>query len=121
MPITYDEFGHVKRPNKKIAWDTQMMANYAKCVQDIKYFAEKYYYIVNPVTGSQLIELRNYQHRMVDAFVQNKFSILLTGRQTGKCIYSTECVEILDTETGNVQKISIEEFLKLCENENNKV
>lgn len=84
MPITYKEDGSIKRPNMKIAYDKAMLANYAACSKSVKYFAENYYYIIDPVEGKQIIELRDYQLRILENFEQNRFNILLSARQIGK-------------------------------------
>lgn len=84
MPIKYDDKGAIKRPNEVTAFDKAMMMNYAACAKSVKYFAENYYYIVNPVTGSQLIPLRDYQIQMIEAFQNNRFNIICSARQVGK-------------------------------------
>lgn len=84
MSIKYDDRGGVKRPDETIQFDRAMVANFAECAKSVKYFAEHFYYIVNPVTGAQLIQLRDYQERILDGFENNRFNILLSARQIGK-------------------------------------
>lgn len=84
MPIIYDERGMIKRPGLKIEFDRAMMSNYAQCAQSVVYFAQHFFYIIHPKTGSQLIKLRDYQERILKAFQDNRFNILLSARQMGK-------------------------------------
>jgi hypothetical protein len=84
MPIKYDDKGAVKRPDMKIQIDKAMLMNYAACARSVKYFAEHYYYIVHPVTGSQLMQLYKFQERILNDFQHKRFNILLSSRQIGK-------------------------------------
>lgn len=92
MPINYDAKGRIKRPGKIIEFDAAMLSNYAKCIQDIRFYAQNYFHIVHPVEGKQLITLRDYQLEILDGFYNNRFNILLAARQIGKttmmCIYA---------------------------------
>ncbi len=84
MPIKYDDHGHVKRPGLTVQFDRAMMSNFAQCANSVIYFAENFYHIIHPKTGAQLIKLRDYQLRILNAFQQNRFNILLSARQSGK-------------------------------------
>ena len=84
MPIKYDDDGRIKRPGKKIEFDAAMLANYAHCIQDVKFFAETFYYVVHQITGAQLIKLRDYQEEILDSFQNNRLNILMAARQCGK-------------------------------------
>jgi len=92
MTIKYDDKNSsVKRPNQTIQFDQTMVMNFAQAARDIMFFAQNFFYIVNPVTGAQLIDLRDYQKRMLKAFEENRFCVVLSARQIGKtticCIY----------------------------------
>jgi hypothetical protein len=84
MPIKYDDDGRIKRPGKKIQFDAAMLANYAQCIQDVKFFAENFYYVVHQVTGAQLISLRDYQEGILSNFQDHRLNILMAARQVGK-------------------------------------
>lgn len=90
MPIVYKDDGIIKRPNKKMSFDKHMLINFAACARSVKYFAENYYYIISLKKGSHLMELRDYQIRMLDSFENNQLSVVLSGRQSGK----TTCAAI---------------------------
>lgn len=86
MPVKYDENGAVKRPNKEMALTREMVEDFARCAQDVVYFAENYYWIINPVTGEQRIELYDFQKKILRNLQQNRFNILLAARQVGKAL-----------------------------------
>ncbi len=112
MPIKYDDNGAVKRPNKEIALTREMVEEFAMCAQDVVHFAENHYWIINPVTGEQRIELYEFQKKILRNLQDNRFNILLAARQVGKCIEFHQCVEILNTETGETKKNPIGEFFE---------
>lgn len=56
----------------------------AKCKRDIKYFAEKYFKIINLDTGLSTIKLYPKQRDLLDFFTSNKRCIVLASRQSSK-------------------------------------
>lgn len=55
-----------------------------KCRDDIQYFAEKYFYIINIDQGKIRIPLYEYQKEALDHIEDNRFSIFCQSRQSGK-------------------------------------
>lgn len=60
------------------------IADYVKCMQDPIYFASKCY-LMTP-TGLRPVELRNYQIDYINHLKENRFSIFLSCRQSGKTL-----------------------------------
>ena len=58
-----------------------------KCKNDIVYFAEKYAYAMTD-EGIKNIKLRGYQKKILRAFKDNQFTVLLASRQIGKTVTS---------------------------------
>ncbi len=56
-----------------------------KCMSDIQYYAEKYCRVMTD-EGVANIELRDYQHEIIQSFKDNRFNILMSARQSGKTI-----------------------------------
>jgi hypothetical protein len=56
---------------------------YMKCAMDCEYFLKKYSYIQVPNRGRQLFDLYDYQVDTLNAFQDNRYSIVLKGRQIG--------------------------------------
>ncbi len=64
-----------------------------KCAKDIVYFANKYCTVMTD-EGLRTIVLRDYQEKMLRHFVDNRFSICLAARQTGKCFFHNILITI---------------------------
>lgn len=56
----------------------------AKCKRDIKYFAEKYFKIINLDKGLMTISLYDKQKELLDFFVNEKRCIVCASRQSSK-------------------------------------
>lgn len=89
MPIKYDD-QFVVKPGRKIEFTALMLQELAKCTRDIFYFAEKYYKIIHPVRGEEIIQLYDYQKELLSNFINYRHNIVLAGRQLGK----TTCAAI---------------------------
>lgn len=57
-----------------------------KCKKDLLYFAENYFYIINPDEGKIKIPLHKYQKRFLRKIRDNRFIIFNTSRQVGKAL-----------------------------------
>jgi hypothetical protein len=68
----------------KFIFTEEMVSEIEKCKDDILYFAENYFYIIEPDLGKILIPLLPYQKRLLKAFKENRFNIVLSSRQSGK-------------------------------------
>jgi len=113
MPIKYDENGAVKRPNKEIKYTKEMIEKYANSAKSVIYFAENFYYIIHPTKGKMKIKLFDYQKQMLENFQNHQHNVLCCGRQLGKCLNNQQLVEILNTETGEIEKIEIGNLFNL--------
>ena len=117
MPIKYDD-KHVLRPGHKVDFTREMIHELNKCATDITYFAENYFTVVHPTKGRKKLcdieGLYDFQKEMITNFSQNRFNIVLSARQMGKCLEKQQFVDILDKETEKVMRITIKEFLNLC-------
>ena len=67
--------------------------DYIKCMQDPKYFATKCH-LMTP-EGLQPCKLRDYQEDYLEHVKNNRFSIFLSCRQSGKCFSLLSKVKIL--------------------------
>lgn len=60
------------------------VAELIKCKNDIVYFANKYFYIINPERGLHKIELYKKQEELLKFFVDRDRVVTLSSRQLGK-------------------------------------
>ena len=61
------------------------IAEFAKCMKDINYFANNYCKLMTP-EGVKNIKLRDYQSKYLEHVQKNRLSIYLSCRQAGKCV-----------------------------------
>ena len=78
----------VKRDGIVQAWTQQEILEYQKCMMHPAYFARTYCKIISLNEGLVPFELYDYQEQMFNHFNDNRFSIVLACRQSGKSISS---------------------------------
>lgn len=88
-----NDFGYlgnplVKRDGVEQTFTQDEMQEYIRCMNDPSYFANKYIKIINLDKGLVPFELYPYQEDMFNHFNENRFSIVLACRQSGKSISS---------------------------------
>lgn len=87
------EFGYlgnplVKRDGVEQTFTQQELTEYIRCMNNPAYFARKYVKVINLDKGLVPFDLYPYQEKMFDHFNDNRFSIVLACRQSGKSISS---------------------------------
>ena len=84
---------NLRKKGEKIDYDQDMINEIIKCSQDIIYFAEKYFYIITSKDGKSLIELFDWQKKVLKAYVETpdnkRHCIVKIARQSGKTTVST--------------------------------
>lgn len=91
--------GNERLPTKEaeFEWTKEMIKDLKKCGQNLLYFAENHFTIVNLDRGRDKISLHKCQKRVLRSLRDNRFNIVLASRQIGKttmmCIYAlwTSC------------------------------
>ena len=69
-----------------VQWEPWEEEEYYKCAKDNAYFAATYVRIINLNRGLVPFELYPYQDKLYDTLDDNRFSIVLAPRQSGKSI-----------------------------------
>jgi len=92
-PITYLGNSSIKRDGVEQEWTQNEINEYARCLKDPVYFAENYVRVISLDDGLVPFKLYPYQEKMVNHFNENRFSIVLACRQSGKSI--TSCAYLL--------------------------
>jgi hypothetical protein len=75
--------------NSKFEWTPKMLKELKKATQNLLYFAENFFYIVNLDRGREKISLHSCQKRSLRKMRDNRFFILLASRQIGKTTMMT--------------------------------
>ena len=79
---------NVKRDGIDQNFTKDEVTEYARCMQDPAYFARKYIKVISLDKGLVPFDLYPYQEKMFKHFRENRFSIVLACRQSGKSISS---------------------------------
>lgn len=93
MNETYLGNAQVKRDGVQQGWTKEDVQEYQRCMTDPVYFAETYGKVISLDKGLVSFKLYPYQKEMFEHFQDNRFSIVLACRQSGKSISS--CMYIL--------------------------
>jgi len=77
---------NVKRDGVLQEWTPSLLQEYKKCMDNPIYFVETYVKVISLDDGMVPFVLYPYQRRMFEQFQENRFSIVLACRQSGKSI-----------------------------------
>lgn len=81
----------LKGANELTEMTPENLQEFRKCANDIIYFCKTYVKIQHPVQGSVPFRLYPYQEKMMRMYNDERYTIILSARQTGKAL-------ALDTE-----------------------
>jgi hypothetical protein len=101
-PTSYLGNANIKRDGVEQEWTQNEINEYARCLKDPVYFAENYLKVISLDDGLVPFKLYPYQREMVEHFNDNRFSIVLACRQSGKSI--TSCAYLLWYAVFNPEK-----------------
>jgi hypothetical protein len=76
----------VKRDGIQDSFTQEEVSEYIKCMKDPIYFAQKYIKVISLDDGLVPFKPYDYQEKMFKHFNENRFSIVLACRQSGKSI-----------------------------------
>ena len=93
-----------------IQYTEEMIDEYEKCKNDPVYFISNYIKVVHPDKGIVLMELYEYQERMVRAYHDHRRVIFLTARQQGKCLSINSSIKIRNKTTKELVEITLGEL-----------
>jgi hypothetical protein len=77
----------IKSPYQKVNMTEDQIMEFVKCADPVtgpQYFMDNYFYIQHPTKGKMLYHPFAYQVKLIDTYHQNRFSVSLMPRQTGK-------------------------------------
>jgi len=86
--LSYLGNANIKRDGVEQEWTQDEINEYAKCLKDPVYFAKNYIKVISLDGGLVPFDMYPYQKDMFSHFNENRFSIVLACRQSGKSISS---------------------------------
>jgi len=81
---SYNGNPNLKRSGVAVNWTPDIVAEYARCSQDVIYFVEKYMKIINVDRGLINFDPYDYQREMLKSMTDERYTIIATARQAGK-------------------------------------
>lgn len=97
----------------KIKWEPWMVDEIKKCVDDILYFSESYFFIVSLDKGRIKIPLYDVQKRALKMMAENNRVVICSSRQMGKCLYCDSRIKIRFKPLGIAFVVKIGWFYRL--------
>ena len=83
----------IKRAGVETSYTEEQLVEYQKCSEDPCHFIETYTQIISLDEGLVPFQLRGYQEELIKHYNDNRFSVVLAARQSGKSI--TSCAYLL--------------------------
>jgi hypothetical protein len=83
----------LKKSGTTDEYTPEQVTEFVKCMHDPIYFARTYVKIKHPIRGRIQFDLYGYQEEVMRMYVENRYNILLSARQTGKT--ETTCAFLL--------------------------
>ena len=83
----------IKRAGVETSYTEEQLIEYQKCSEDPCHFIETYTQIISLDEGLVPFHLRGYQEELIKHYNDNRFSVVLAARQSGKSI--TSCAYLL--------------------------
>jgi hypothetical protein len=83
----------LKKAGSVSEYTPEMIEELRRCKKDPIYFAKNYIWIKHAKRGKVKFNLYDYQEDMMNRYVNNRFNIILSARQTGKT--ETTCAYLL--------------------------
>ena len=85
----------LRKPFLQFEYTKEEIETMVRCKNDINYFANHFAYTMNPSTGAlNLITLRDYQEALLNTINDNRYTVIVAARQSGKCVSHNTEVEV---------------------------
>ena len=104
---------NVKRDGVEQQWDAETIREYTRCLKDPAYFIKNYIKVISLDEGLVPFNLYDYQEKMIKHFDDNRFSIVLAIRQSGKCQSINSTIQIKHRGTNEQYTFTFGEFEQL--------
>jgi len=108
--IWFSNMKGVRKPNITFGMTNNEINEYMKCKLSVQYFAQEYSQIKREDGTVGKMTLRDYQKDIIDLYTNNRFSILMASRQTGKCNSFNTKVLVMDEETKELYELPFYEL-----------
>lgn len=94
----------LKRSNVPVEYTREQMLELLKCANDPVYFIKSYVYIKHAKRGKIKFDMYDYQEEMVRKYNNERFNIVLSARQTGKCVTADTNITIASPSNNIIKR-----------------
>lgn len=109
----------LKKSNVKFNYTKEQIEEYIKCAEDVEYFILNYCYIETLDHGLVKFSLYDCQKKKIKVINDNRKVIIMEGRQQGKCVKNSSFINIRNKKTGEMKRVTIEEFHEMLKLQSN--
>ena len=100
----------LKRANVKENLTKWEQREIKRCKSNITYFVENYLKVVHVDRGLVPLELYPYQKELIQHFDDNRFNMVVSARQSGKCVDFLTNIRLKNKQSGKIEDVPIGEF-----------
>jgi len=79
---------NLKSANQQSEYTKEQFEEFVRCASDPVYFITNYVRVQHPTRGAVPFKLYDYQEKMVRTYKDNRYTVVLSARQTGKSVTS---------------------------------
>lgn len=117
MAVSKNPF--LKRANEQHEYKIEHIQELKKCSEDPIYFIKNYCQVQHPVKGAVPFKLYPYQEHMIRAYHSQRQIVVLSARQTGKCLTADTNLTIIHStrRINTVKKVILWIFNRSVYNE----
>ncbi|HEY5236516.1 MAG TPA: hypothetical protein VIJ14_10085 [Rhabdochlamydiaceae bacterium] len=101
---------NLKKAGVKLNLTPEHEAEFKRCANDIVYFCENYMKIISVDHGLVPFVPWDFQKEMLQASQENRFNLVCTARQMGKCLAVNSLITVRNKLTGVIYECKIDEF-----------
>lgn len=103
----------LKKPNVEIEYTSHQLSELRKCLDPI-YFINNYCKIITLDHGMQLFKLYDFQKEKIQLMHNERKTIFMEGRQSGKCCVGDTNIKVKNKKTGEIKEMTMKEFHEMC-------
>lgn len=98
--MSFNKNPKIKKANTEVEITPDQIIELEKCINDPIYFIRTYVKIQHPKLGTLPFTLYPYQENIINCFKNNRYNIILSPRQTGKCCHYNTKIDIITKPKG---------------------
>ena len=101
------DFEKLKAPNQPTTYTSEQLQEFVSCAKDPIYFMESYLYIQHPTRGKIPFTAYEFQRDLIRTYWNNRNTIAMIPRQSGKCVINTTEVILREQTSGDIYDLPI--------------